>query len=93
MEQNVKLTPQALLQITSEMDKIRDKIKYTASELKNQATSIASIWNDEQSERFLDSVSGILKRLDDRMQEVETEKNRVVDYQKRTDAAAKNANK
>jgi hypothetical protein len=91
MEKNIKLTPNDLFYIITEMNKIKDKLRDTSNELKLQATNISSIWNDSQSERFLDNISSILQRLNARMEEVETEKNRLEEYQKRTDKAAKDA--
>ncbi len=91
MEKNIKLTPNDLFYIITEMNKIKDKLRDTSNELKLQDTNISSIWNDSQSERFLDNISSILQRLNARMEEVETEKNRLEEYQKRTDKAAKDA--
>ena len=89
MSTKIKVTPQDLVYIINEMSKIKDKLKDTVNGLKSATSNIASIWNDDQSQRFLENVGGILQRINSRIEEVEVEKNRIVEYQKKTDEAAR----
>jgi uncharacterized protein YukE len=89
MSTKIKLTPQDLQYIINEMSNIKDKLRDTANGLKYETSNIASIWNDDQSQRFLENVGGILQRINARMDEVEIEKNRIEEYRKNTDTAAR----
>jgi hypothetical protein len=89
MSNRIKLTPQDLVHIINEMSKIKDKLKDTVNGLKSATSNIASIWNDDQSQIFIENIGGILQRINSRIEEVEVEKNRIVEYQKNTDKAAR----
>jgi uncharacterized protein YukE len=89
MSTKIKVTPQDLQYIINEMSNIKDKLRDTANGLKYETSNIASIWNDDQSQRFLENVGGIIQRINARMDEVEIEKNRIEEYRKRTDTAAR----
>jgi hypothetical protein len=90
MSESLNLTPSALISIVHKMETMSYEVRSTAAELKNATERINSKWDDMQYQVFSDRMKSIILELESMSDNIEHEKERVVQYQRDTQNAADN---
>ena len=80
----LNLTPADLNYITDSMDRMKRGLEEAANTLKTDTTHIQSKWNDDQFEKFRETMIMFHKSIYNMAQQLENEKNRVKQYQSDT---------
>ena len=88
MSQKINLTPQDLQFIINQVDKMKNTIIETANSLQSDTIKIKSKWDDNQFASFQSQIILYNKQLKQVADQLEKEKQRVIEYQQRTQAAA-----
>jgi uncharacterized protein YukE len=90
MSNSLELTPEALSAVVYKMEHMSYEIKSTAGELSNASSRIKTKWDDDQYEVFSERMKSIITELQYMADNIEQEKDRVIQYQRDTQNAANN---
>lgn len=88
MSQKLNLTPQDLQFIINQVEKMKNNIVETANSLQRDTIQIKSKWDDDQFAAFQSQIILFNKQLKLVADQLEKEKQRVIEYQKGTKSAA-----
>lgn len=84
----LNLTPADLTYITDSMDRMKRALEEAANTLKTDTSHIQSKWNDDQFDKFKETMIMFHGSINNMAQQLENEKNRVKQYQSDTKQSA-----
>lgn len=90
MSKRLNLTPTELRYIIDSMDTMKNSIISSSETLRRDTIQMQTKWDDDQFEIFKETVKNFVQQLNMMSDRLETEKQRVIRYQKESQQTSEN---